>query len=107
MQKHRHCNQFGIWSERAMLYQLGTIEPRAHHMVEKPRRRFSFRLRVGVPDGVTVGQGQIQRSADWQHMVEIGLFASAHISLHGCHKQAWFVYIPEWIGMAEAGTDHA
>jgi hypothetical protein len=41
MQEHRHRNQLGIRSEPAMLYQLGTIEPRAYYMVEKPRLRLS------------------------------------------------------------------
>ena len=36
MQKHRDGNQLGIWSERAMLRQCGAVEPRTHHMVEKP-----------------------------------------------------------------------
>src|SRR2546425_12235260 len=34
VQKHRHCDQFGIRSKRATLCQLRAIEPRAHHMVE-------------------------------------------------------------------------
>src|SRR5207247_8604509 len=56
VQKHRHCDQFGIRSKRATLCQLRAIEPRAHHMVEKPRLRFRFCLVVGVPNGGTVGQ---------------------------------------------------
>src|SRR2546427_7205046 len=55
VQKHRHCNQLGILSEPATLCQLRAIEPRAHHMVEKPRLRFRFCLGVGLPNGGTVG----------------------------------------------------
>jgi hypothetical protein len=55
VQKHRHCNQLGIRSEPATLCELRAIEPRAHHMVEKPRLRFRFCLGVGVPNGGTVG----------------------------------------------------
>jgi len=85
MQKHRHGNQFGIRGKRAMLSQLGAIEPRAHHMVEKPSWRFSLCLRVGVPNGAAVGQFQIQLPADGQRLAEIGLFVSAHCYLHRCH----------------------
>jgi hypothetical protein len=42
LQKNRNRNQLGIRSEPAILCQLGAIEPRAHHVVEKPRLRFSF-----------------------------------------------------------------
>src|SRR2546427_6174981 len=56
VQKHRHCDQFGIRSKRATLCQLRAIEPRAHHMVEKPRLRFRFCLVVGVPNGGAVGE---------------------------------------------------
>ena len=38
MQKHRHGNQLGIWGQCATLCQLCTIEPRAHNVVEQPRR---------------------------------------------------------------------
>src|SRR6478736_5891374 len=55
MQKHRHCNQFCIRSKPATLGQLGAIQPRADHMVEKPRLRFSFCLCVGIPNSLTVG----------------------------------------------------
>ena len=89
-----------------MLCQLGTVEPRTHNMVEKPGRRFSLRLRVGIPDAATVGQGQIQRSADCQRIAEIGLCASAHISLHGCYRQRGSSAFAEWIGTAEAGTEY-
>src|SRR5258708_4140490 len=50
MQKHRHCDELGIRSEPAILCQLGAIEPGAHHMVEKPRWRFSFCLCIGIPN---------------------------------------------------------
>jgi len=49
------ATSFGIRSKRATLCQLRAIEPRAHHMVEKPRLRFRFCLVVGVPNGGTVG----------------------------------------------------
>src|SRR2546430_8128824 len=54
VQKHRHRDQFGIRSKPATLCQLRAIEPRAHHMVEKPRLRFRFCVGVGVPNGGTV-----------------------------------------------------
>src|SRR5712664_890438 len=78
VQKHRHCNQLGIRSEPATLCQLRAIEPRAHHMVEKPGLRFRFCLSVGVPNSATVGQDQIQLLADCLRTVEIRLFASTH-----------------------------
>jgi hypothetical protein len=55
VQKHRHRDQLGIRSKPATLCQLRAIEPRAHHMVEKPRRRFRFCVGVGIPNGGTVG----------------------------------------------------
>src|SRR5882762_11837706 len=68
MQEHRHRNQFGIRSESTMLGQLGSIEPRARHVVEKPRLRYCFCLCIGIP---TVGrfgmpmQRQKQYRATW------------------------------------------
>ena len=55
MQEHRHRNQFGIGSKSAMLGQLGSIEPRARHVVEKPRLRYCFCLCIGIPNRPTVG----------------------------------------------------
>src|SRR5216683_5243156 len=49
MQDHRHSNQFGIRSKSTMLGQFGSIEPRARHVVEKPRLRFCFCLCIGIP----------------------------------------------------------
>ena len=54
MQKHGHGYQLGIGFERAMMCQLGAIEPRARNMVEEPGLRFSLCLFVGVPNGTTV-----------------------------------------------------
>src|SRR2546427_486370 len=71
VQKHRHCDQLGIRSEPATLCQLRAIEPRAHHMVEKPGLRFRFCLCVGVPNGATVRENQIQLSADCQRTAAI------------------------------------
>src|SRR3989475_2965707 len=91
VQKHRHCDQLGIRSEPATLCQLRAIEPRAHNMVEKPRLRFRFCLGVGLPNGGTVGEKQIQFPADCQRTTEARLFASPHISLNGCPIRVWFV----------------
>src|SRR6266446_9378395 len=55
MQDHRHSNQFGIRSKSTMLGQLGSIEPRARHVVEKPRLRFCFCLCIGILNSPTVG----------------------------------------------------
>src|SRR5260370_34604325 len=55
MQEYRYSNQFGIRSKSTMLGQLGSIEPRARHVVEKPRLRFCFRLFIGIPNRPTVG----------------------------------------------------
>ena len=82
VQEHRHSNQFGIRSKSTMLGQLGSKEPRAHHVIEKPRLRYGFCLCIGIPNRPTVGQLQIQLSADRQRFAEIRLFVLAHISLH-------------------------
>jgi hypothetical protein len=81
MQKHRHGNQLGIRGKRTTLCQLGAIEPRAHHMVEKPSWRFSLCLGVGVANGAAVGEFQIQLPADGQRLAEIGYSVSAHFQL--------------------------
>src|SRR2546427_9560134 len=92
VQKHRHRDQFGIRSKPATLRQLRAIEPRAHHMVEKPRLRFRFCVGVGVPNGGTVGERQIQSPADRQRTAETKAFALTHISLQsrgGLGAPAW------------------
>src|SRR5256884_5344235 len=83
VQKHRHCDQFGILSKRPTLCQLRAIEPRAHHMVEKPRLRFRFCVGVGVPNGGTVGERQIPPPAHGPRPPEAKPFSSTHISLPG------------------------
>ncbi len=50
-----HRNQFGIRSKSTMLGQLDAIEPRARHVVEKPRLRYCFCLCIGIPNRSTVG----------------------------------------------------
>src|SRR3989454_2479594 len=89
VQKHRHCDQFGIRSKRATLCQLRAIEPRAHHMVEKPRLRFRFCLVVGVPNGGTVGERQNPLSAHRQRTPETRPFAFPPISLPWGHITGW------------------
>src|SRR2546428_5429790 len=83
VQKHRHRDQFGIRSKPATLCQLRAIEPRAHHMVEKPRLRFRFCVGVGVPNGGTVGEREIQISAARPGTPGARAFPSTPISLHG------------------------
>src|SRR5712672_1445995 len=82
MQEYRYSNQFGIRSKSTMLGQLGSVEPRARHVVEKPRLRYCFCLCIGIPNRPTVGQLQIQLPAERQRFAEIRLFVLAHVSLH-------------------------
>src|SRR5438270_12671733 len=52
VQRHRHCNQLGLRSERTTLCQLSAIDAGGHHVVAKTSLRFRFCLGVGVANGV-------------------------------------------------------